>query len=275
MAAGADEAATLPDIGSQLTSSGPARVGVAVVSGGGSGIGRATAAALAARGFSVLIAGRRSTVLEETRQGILVDLPDAKVETRATDVADPDACEALVADAVERLGGIDVLVTAAATYEPVHILDMTADAWDRCMDIALRGSVLCAVAAARRMKEAGGGRIILVSSISGAVSEPESAHYSAAKAAIISLAKSMAVDLAADHVTVNTVAPGWTHTPMVEEFVEAASHDDLKRINPMARLGRPEEIAHLITYLATDAPDFISGTTLFIDGGQTALAQLP
>ena len=248
---------------------------VAVVTGAGSGIGRATAVALAQRGFALLLAGRRPEALDETRKHALADTPGARLETRPTDVAKPAECAALIADAVERLGAVDVLVTAAATYEPKHIADMTAEDWDATLDIALRGSVLCAAAAARRMRDAGGGRIVLISSINGAVSEPESAHYSAAKAAIMSVAKSMAVDLAGDGIAVNAVAPGWTHTPMVEEFVQSATEEDLRRINPMARLGRPEEIAGLIAYLATDAPDFLTGSTLFIDGGQTAVAPLP
>jgi 3-oxoacyl-[acyl-carrier protein] reductase len=249
--------------------------GVALITGAGSGIGRATAIALAKRDYALLLAGRREQALDETRELALEQAPAARIETRPTDVAQPAECDAAISDAVARLGGLDVLVTAAATYEPKHIADMTAEDWDGTLDIALRGSVLCAAAAARHMRGAGGGRIVLISSINGAVSEPESAHYSAAKAAIISVAKSMAVDLATDGIAVNAVAPGWTHTPMVQEFVETATEDDLRRINPMARLGRPEEIAGLIAYLAADAPGFLTGSTLFIDGGQTAVAPLP
>jgi NAD(P)-dependent dehydrogenase (short-subunit alcohol dehydrogenase family) len=249
--------------------------GVAIITGAGSGIGRATALALAQRGYALLLAGRREAALDETRELAMDKAPEAQIETRVTDVAQPADCNAVVADAVQRLGGLDVLVTAAATYEPKHIAEMTAEDWDGTLDIALRGSVLCAAAAARHMRGAGGGRIVLISSINGAVSEPESAHYSAAKAAIMSVAKSMAVDLAGDRIAVNAVAPGWTNTPMVEEFVETATEDDLRRINPMARLGRPEEIAGLITYLAAEAPEFLTGSTLFIDGGQTAVAPLP
>jgi NAD(P)-dependent dehydrogenase (short-subunit alcohol dehydrogenase family) len=249
--------------------------GVALITGAGSGIGRATAVALSERGYALLLAGRREQALEETRELALQAAPDARIETRATDVAQPAECDAVVADTVERLGGLDVLVTAAGIYEPKHIADMTAEDWDGTLDVTLRGSVLCAAAAARHMRDAGGGRIVLISSINGAVSEPESTHYSAAKAAIISVAKSMAVDLAGDEIAVNAVAPGWTNTPMVEEFVETATEDDLRRINPMARLGKPEEIAGLITYLAADAPGFLTGSTLFIDGGQTAVAPLP
>jgi NAD(P)-dependent dehydrogenase (short-subunit alcohol dehydrogenase family) len=238
-------------------------------------MGRATAKALAAAGFAVLVAGRREEMLTETRGEILAETPDAVVELRVTDVARPEECDALIADAVERLGGVDVVVTAAASFEPAHTLEMTASAWDSCMDVVLRGSVLVAAAAAREMKASGKGRIILISSINGAVSEPETAHYSAAKAAIISVAKSMAVDLSQHGIAVNAVAPGWVDTPMIAEFVEEATPEDLARINPLARLGRPEELAGVITYLATDAPAFLTGSTLFVDGGQTAVAPMP
>jgi NAD(P)-dependent dehydrogenase (short-subunit alcohol dehydrogenase family) len=248
---------------------------VAVVTGGGTGIGRATGLALAKAGFDVLLAGRRQELLDEARAEIVAAVDGARVETEPTDVAVPADCDALIANTVDRLGGVDVLVNAAAIFEPAHILEMTSEAWDRTLNVTLRGSVLCSVAAARQMRDNGGGRIVLISSINGAVSEPKSAHYSAAKAAIISLARSMAVDLAEYGITVNAVAPGWVDTPMIAEFVETATPDDLRRINPMARLGRPEEIAGFITYLATDAPEFLSGSTLYVDGGQTAAAPMP
>ncbi len=238
-------------------------------------MGRASAKALAEAGFAVLMAGRREEMLAAARDEILAEVDGATVEIRPTDVARPEECEALIADAVERLGGVDVVVTAAASFEPAHTFDMTAEAWDACLDVVLRGSVLVAAAAARHMRDAGGGRIILISSINGAVSEPETAHYSAAKAAIISVAKSMAVDLADHGIAVNAVAPGWVDTPMIAEFVADATPDDLRRINPLARLGRPEELAGVIAYLATDAPSFMTGSTLFVDGGQTAIAPIP
>lgn len=248
---------------------------VAVVTGAGSGIGAATARALAEAGLRVVIAGRSEDKLDSVRDEITEAVDGASVLVKPTDVADPDQCEALIAAAADEYGTVDAVVTAAATFEPVHSLEMTAEAWDACLDILLRGSLLVATAAARRMKQQGGGRIILISSINGAVSEPETAHYSAAKAAINSLARSMAVDLAGDGIAVNALSPGWIDTPMIAEFVAEATKEDLARINPLARLGRPEEIAGVITYLATDAPDFLTGSTLFVDGGQTAIAPVP
>ncbi|MFN8151840.1 MAG: SDR family oxidoreductase [Solirubrobacterales bacterium] len=248
---------------------------VAVVTGAGSGIGAATAKALAEAGLKVAIAGRSEDKLNAVRDDIVASVEGAEILVKPTDVADPAQCEALVAAAEEELGSVDAVVTAAATFEPVHSLDMTAEAWDECLDILLRGSLLVATAAAKRMKDKGEGRIILISSINSVVSEPETAHYSAAKAAINSLARSMAVDLADHGIAVNAVSPGWVATPMIADFVAEATKEDLARINPLARLGKPEELAGFITYLATEAPAFLTGSTLFVDGGQTAIAPMP
>lgn len=245
---------------------------VAVVTGAGSGIGAATARALAAANMRVVIAGRSEDKLVAVRDEIPDSIDGATVLVKPTDVGDPDQCEALVAAAVEEYGSVDAVVTAAATYEPVHVLDMTAEAWDECLDICLRGSLLVATAAARRMKDQGSGRIVFVSSINGMVSEPETAHYSAAKAAINSLARSMAVDLADHGITANAVAPGWVRTPMVADFAAKATKEDLAKINPLARWAKPEELAAVIAYLATDAPGFFTGSTVVVDGGQTAIA---
>lgn len=116
---------------------------------------------------------------------------------------------------------------------------------------------------------------VLFPSINGAVSEPESAHYSASKAAISSLARSLAVGLADQRIAVNAVAVGRVQTPMTADFVEGATSEGLRRLNPLARLGDAYEIASVVVYLATEAPTFLTGSTLFVDGGQTAAAPLP
>ncbi len=251
------------------------RDAVAVVTGGGTGIGKACGLALALAGLDVMLAGRRPDLLEAARSEIETAAPCRTVVGRVTDVAVPDECEALISDAVDRFGRVDVIVNAAAICEPMHALELDAENWDRTLDINLRGSALCSIAAARQMREQGGGRIVLFASINGAISEPESAHYSASKAAISSLARSLAVDLAADQIAVNAIAPGWVRTPMTEGFFEGAAPDAVSRLNPLGRMADASEIAGVIVYLATDAPTFLTGSTLFVDGGQTAAAVLP
>jgi len=142
------------------------------------------------------------------------------------------------------------------------------------MSTTLDAQLYPSVAAARVMADAGGGRIILISSINSPLSEPESTHYSAAKAAVSSLVRSIAVDVADRGIQANAVAPGWVHTAMVDDFVKQASPESLKRLNILGRVGQPDEIANVIEYLALDAPTYLTGATIFVDGGQTAMAPL-
>jgi NAD(P)-dependent dehydrogenase (short-subunit alcohol dehydrogenase family) len=254
----------------------------AVITGGSSGIGAAVAAALAEAGYGITIAGRRGEALEKTAaqlRGIAENSTagDATsgIRTQVTDVGQADQIKNLFDGHVAHFGSINALITAAAAYEPVSFLDLTPQAWAATVDVALTGSVLAAAEAARHMKATGGGRIVLFSSINGFHSEPESVHYSAAKAAIISVAKTLAVDLAGTGVIANAIAPGWVYTPMTAEFIDQTTPEQLRRINTLGRVGRPEEIAGVVRYLVTEAPEFLVGTTIFVDGGQTALAPMP
>lgn len=248
---------------------------VALVTGGGTGLGRATAKALAEAGFKVAIGGRRAEVCEATAAELRSEVPGATVSAYHVDVADAQAVEQLVAGVISDLGGLDVLVAAAGIYEPVPYLDMTSDIWDRTMNVVLRGAMLCSVAAARHMRDHGGGRIVLISSVSGSMSEPDSAHYNAAKAGILSLARSMAVDISRFGITANAVIPGWMRTPMTEEYIAQASPEELRRFNVLGRPADPSEVAGLIRYLATDASPYLMGAALFVDGGHTAALAMP
>ena len=246
----------------------------AVVTGGGTGIGKAVAVGLARAGYDVLIAGRRTETLARSAQDIRGAASGVSVFTHACDLGVPQHCQELIDVATDEMSAIAVVVNAASICEPVHARDLEAERWDASFDVNLRGSALVSAAAARHMRTKGGGRIVLFSSINGAISEPSSAAYSATKAGISSLARSMAVDLAQDGIAVNAVAPGWIHTTMTADFLAQADDDDLRRLNPLGRLGRPEEIASVVVYLAA-APDFLTGTTIYVDGGQTAAAVMP
>lgn len=246
-----------------------------IVTGAGSGIGRACALSLAEADCDVMLAGRREDVLEETRELVMAASPDAKVVMRATDVGRPGECAALVADAIAAMGGLEGIVAAAGHYAPQHVLQITPESWDETMAVVLRGSILVAVAAARHMRAHGGGRIVLISSVNAYESEPNTAAYSAAKTGAVSFAKSAALDLAGDGVIVNTVAPGFVDTPMSADFVASATTEQMRVVNPLARFGRPEEIASVATYLATEAPGFLNGQTVVVDGAQSTSAPIP
>lgn len=247
----------------------------AVVTGGGTGIGFATAVSLNRTGYAVTIVGRRTDVLHSAAAAIRAQGGGPSVAVHVADLGEPDAAENVVDRHVDRFGRIDALVAGAGSYERVGILEITAASWDATMDVHVRGAVLCATAAARHMAQAGRGRIVFVSSVNGFQSEPDTVVYSAAKTAIISLARSFAVELAGSGVTANAVAPGWVTTPMTAADLANSTPQRLALVNPLGRAGRPEEIAEVIGFLVVDAPEFLTGATIAVDGGQTAMAPLP
>jgi gluconate 5-dehydrogenase len=248
--------------------------GSALIVGGGTGIGLAAAQRLASRGLPVGLSGRRHEVLLAAREEILRRQPDARVEVAAADSAVEEEAHQMVASLAERLGPPSVLLASAGIYEGCEFLDLTEKAWRHTMTTTLDSTVFPAVAAARLMAARGSGRIVIIASTNSFISEPGSTAYSAAKAAASSLARSLCVDLAGSGIQCNAVAPGWIHTGMVDDFVHNATPEALRSINPLGRVGQPDEVANLIEYLALDAPDYLTGATILIDGGQTAAAAL-
>jgi NAD(P)-dependent dehydrogenase (short-subunit alcohol dehydrogenase family) len=248
--------------------------GAALIVGGGTGIGLATAERLVARGVAVGLSGRRESILDQAREALLKKEPGAVVEVYAADSAVESEAHEMVRALAGRLGPPGVLVACAGIYEPCDFLRMTAREWRETLSTTLDSTVYPAVAAGQLMAERKSGRMVLIASTNSIVSEAGSAHYSAAKAAASSLARSLCVDLAPHGIRVNAVAPGWIHTSMVDEFVQSATPETLRDINPLGRVGKPGEVANLIEYLALDAPDYLTGATILIDGGQTAVAPL-
>lgn len=246
----------------------------ALIVGGGTGIGYATAERLVRRGVSVALAGRREAVLEDAKEKLKGVSPDARVVTAAGDAGVEEQAQRIVDTAMRLLASIDVYIGCAGIYEPVHLLNMDEQAWRRTLSTTLDSLLYSSVATAREMVKTGGGRFVLISSTNAPLSEPEAAHYSAAKAGVSSLARSLAVDLAAHGIVANAVAPGWVHTAMVDDFVRNATPDALARINVLGRVGQADEVANLIEYMACDAPQYLTGATILIDGGQTAMAPL-
>jgi NAD(P)-dependent dehydrogenase (short-subunit alcohol dehydrogenase family) len=238
----------------------------ALVVGAGSGIGQATARRLAARGVSVAIAGRREQPLRDLVHELRAD-HGVEACWYAGDAGDPDTAEAIVADAVETLGGIDGCVCATGVFVrvPYHRLD--AASWREGLRNTLDPMVYVSAAAVRAMLGAGGGRVVLVSSVDAGASEPAAAPYNAAKAATSSLVRSMAVDLAHRNIQANAVAPGLVRTEMTAPTLATIEPERLSRANLLSRAGEADEIANVIAYLLLEAPEFLVGETIVVDGG--------
>jgi 3-oxoacyl-[acyl-carrier protein] reductase len=242
---------------------------VALVTGGSKGIGYACAERLLADGYAVAICARNlgevSTAADRLGGA-------GEVLGLRSDVGSADDCASLVPAVLEHFGRIDVLVNNAGVYSPVPFVDFTAETWDALMNINVRGPVLIGGAAARAMRDQGaGGRIVNIASTNGQLSEAEFAHYNASKAAIISQTKSMSVELAPLGILVLAVAPGWVLTPLSEPFVATLSEDSLGRISPLKRVGQAAEVAAAVSILCGSGATYITGITLNVDGGLTAM----
>jgi NAD(P)-dependent dehydrogenase (short-subunit alcohol dehydrogenase family) len=242
---------------------------VAVVTGGARGIGAATAIALADAGARIVIGDLEAEAGRATADAVGGEFVRADI-SRAADA------EALMNAAVDRFGGLDVLVNNAGVVLAKSALETSEEEWDRVLAINLKGAWLCARAAVPHMIRRGGGAIVNVASNAGLVGFPNAAAYCASKGGLAHLTKAMALDFAPFKVRVNAVCPGHTRTPMADSFVASQADpeaflDDFVRLqHPLGRMAEPEEIAHCIRFLAGDDASFVTGAVLPADGGFTA-----
>jgi NAD(P)-dependent dehydrogenase (short-subunit alcohol dehydrogenase family) len=250
-----------------------------LITGGGGGIGRAAAARFLEEGADVVLNGRRRDVLEQAAREL--DQSGERVAVLATDASSAAAAEELVAYAVERFGGVDVLVNSTGIFRPTPFLDQTEEQVEEALDSILRPTFYVSQAAARQMVDAGGGAIVNVGSmwaIDAIAATPTSA-YSAAQAGRHSLTKNLAVELAPHGVRVNAVALAFVETPAYVRFMtpEQARDvlDSVNAFHPLGRHGYPEDVVGAILFLASDAAAWITGTTLPIDGGVLAGRNAP
>lgn len=242
----------------------------ALVTGGAGGIGLATAHELIAGGASVALLDRSREALERASASV-------EAANVVADVADPEQVESALASAADALGGpVDLLVNAAGIYRVTPLLDLDVDEWEEVLRINLRGSWIVAREVVRRMVAAGGSRgsIVNLSSTAALIadtSEP-AAHYDASKAGVIALTRAMAVEWAHHGVRANAVCPGVIDTPMLRLMDDPeAGRRYLEERVPLRRLGRPEEVARVIAFLASDDASYITGAAVPIDGGATAI----
>jgi meso-butanediol dehydrogenase / (S,S)-butanediol dehydrogenase / diacetyl reductase len=246
---------------------------VAVITGGGTGIGAATARRFAQEGARIVVTGRRPEPIEAVAretEGLAV----------AGDVADEDHAHEAVAAAVEAFGGLDVLVANAGLGFGGAAADVDDERWTRTLDVNVTGAFRFVRAAIPAMEQRGGGSIVLVSSVSAFVSGTESAAYVSSKAAMIGLAKSIAVDYGPKGIRANALCPGWVRTPMGDaSMTELAENrglelDEAYRLAtsrvPLRRPATAEEIAACCLFLASDESSIVTGTVLVADGGGLA-----
>jgi glucose 1-dehydrogenase len=242
----------------------------ALVTGANSGIGRAIALRLAGEGAGVAINYvSRPEAAEEVVQ-LITDAGGKALAVQA-DITDEAQVDAMFARAAEALGGLDILVNNAGMETHHEFLEMPLADWRKVIDVDLTGAFLCAQRAARLMVEQQtGGAIVNISSVHQIIPWGGYAHYCAAKAGLDMMGKTLALELATENVRVNTVAPGAIQTPINKDvWTNPEMMKDLLRKIPTNRMGQPEEIASVVAFLCSSEASYITGSTLFVDGGMT------
>ncbi|MDP3987554.1 MAG: glucose 1-dehydrogenase [Candidatus Levybacteria bacterium] len=241
---------------------------VAIVTGGGTGIGRGISVMFAKEGAKVVVCGRRPEVLEET-VGIIKQNGGEAIAVQ-TDVSDYNQVAALVGKTITQFGKIDILVNCAGVYLAHDALSASEEEWNKVISIDLKGVWICSKACIPEMLKQGKGKIINIASIAGIIGFEQSAAYCAAKGGVVNLTREMALDFASKCININSIAPGVIDTDMTKPFLtnEAAKKLFLEK-TPVGRVGTPDDIAYGAVYLASPESDFVTGHILVIDGGWT------
>jgi len=240
----------------------------ALVTGASSGLGRHFAACLASAGASVVVAARRMDLLESLANELIANGGNAAVAR--LDVTDAASVKAALDVCEAKFGGIDVLVNNSGVIATASVLDQSEADWDFVLDTNLKGSFLVAAEAGRRMRAAETGRpgsIINIASILGLRQAAQVAAYSASKAALIQLTKSMALELARYGIRVNAIAPGYIETDLNRDFFATPAGEALIKRIPQRQLGRPQDLDGALLLLASDASRYMTGAVIAVDGG--------
>ncbi len=243
---------------------------VAIVTGAGRGLGSAIAESLAGEGVSVVLAGRTASSLTQTEK--VIDKAGGAALSVPTDVTDAASVQHLFDTAIEHFGQLDVLVNNAGITAQVNLTELSEEEWDRIFDTNVRGMFLCSRAAARYFANVGGGRAVNVASVFGVLGRPGFTAYCASKGAVINFTRSAAAEWAKFGSQMNAVAPGYFATDINADLRDNsdALTKVLRRI-PARRMGQPDELANVVTYLALHAPAFLTGQTIVVDGGESSV----
>lgn len=239
---------------------------VAIVTGASRGLGKAIAAELGRNGARVACVARDRERLAETVAEI--SAVGGQAEAFTCDIKERASVDRLIDDVVERWGKLDILINNAGVTRDTLLPRMSDEEWDDVITTNLTGSFLFCRAASRHMMRARYGRIINISSVSGLIGNPGQTNYSASKAGLIGLTRSLSRELAGRKVTINAVAPGFIESDMTRTLGEAVISEAKKRI-PAKRLGTAEDVAAAVLYLASPAASYVTGQVLVVDGGMT------
>jgi NAD(P)-dependent dehydrogenase (short-subunit alcohol dehydrogenase family) len=248
---------------------------VAIVTGGGAGIGRATCELFAEEGAAVVVAECNAVTGSETAEKIARN--GGKAHFVQTDVADEKSVQRMVAEAAAVFSGLHILVNNAAVFV-LRGIEASPEDWRQILDVNVMGPALVAKHVVPHLRKAGGGAIVNLGSISSFIAQPHFVTYNATKAAVANMTRCMALDLAADNIRVNAVCPGAVWTQIVQRITSEAgldraaadTHPDWGGAHMIHRIAEPCEIAHAILFLASDEASFITAECLMVDGGYTA-----
>jgi NAD(P)-dependent dehydrogenase (short-subunit alcohol dehydrogenase family) len=243
---------------------------VAVVTGASSGLGVVFAEALAEMGANVELAARRIEKLTEVAN----KLKSLNVKSRPfqCDISKQEQVQALVDDVVKNFGSLDIIVNNAGVAAMSPATDISVEEWNKVVSVNLTGVFLCARTAARQMIKQGGGKVVNIASIYGAVGDvfPASPYY-ATKGAVINMTRDLAVEWAPFKIRVNAIAPGFFASEMTEAIFQDPGYlEYIRKQTPLGRPGNPDDLKGAVVYLASPASDYVTGQTIFVDGGWTA-----
>jgi len=238
---------------------------VAVVTGASRGIGRVIALELAKNG-AIVVVNYNDSVEKAVQVKQEINTAGGRAEVIQCNVSDFGQCETFIKQVIEQFGRIDILVNNAGITKDGLLMKMLEQDYDQVLGVNLKGTFNCVRFASRQMIKQRSGRIINISSVSGVIGNLGQANYSTSKAGVIGLTKSVARELASRGITVNAVAPGFIESEMTGAMSEIAKEEVLQKI-PLGRYGQPEDVAHMVSFLASDQASYITGQVLSVDGG--------
>ena len=246
---------------------------VVLITGGGAGIGRDSALAFAREGAAVAVVDVRGDRAAQTAQ--LVRDAGGHAQAFVCDVRSADAVQSAVEQAIAEFGRIDILFNDAGTTRAGSVLSVSLADWEMVLDVNLRGTFLVSRAVLPQMLARGAGVIINMGSVDGLAGDPNMAAYNAAKAGVINLSRSMAIDFGPQGIRTNCICPGPIGTPAILRMFTDERRAAMDAATPLGRIGRPQDIASIAVFLASDDAAFINGTTIVADGGLTASTGTP